>query len=102
LSAPALLMSTHPTVFDYIDLVTSVTAALGLIGFTFHKAIATEAFWRIAFPALAVWEVTYNVLISQVLGLAQHGIEGDVVAWLAGPRSSVSRLWPLPLCIPAT
>ena len=85
LSAPAVLMSTHPTVFDYIDLVTSVTAALGLIGFAFRKAIGTEAFWRTAFPVLAVWEVAYNVLIAQVLDLAQRGIEGGLVAWFAGP-----------------
>jgi hypothetical protein len=85
LSAPAALLSTHPTVFDYVDLVTSVTAAVGLIGFAFRKTIGREAFWRTAFPVLVVWEVAYNVLISQVLDLGQHGIEGDTVAWILGP-----------------
>jgi hypothetical protein len=84
LSAPAALMSTDPTVFDYIDIVTSITAAVGLIGFAFRKAIGTEAFWRIASIVLAVWEVLYNVVISQVLGLGQRGIEGSIAAWLFG------------------
>jgi len=85
LTAPAVLMSPHPTAFDYVDLLTSVTAVLGLIGFAFRKAVGIEAFWRTAFPVLAVWEIAYNVLISQVLGLAQHGIEGGIVAWVVGP-----------------
>jgi hypothetical protein len=84
LSAPAALVSTHPTIFDCIDIVTSITAAVGLIGFAFRKAIGTESFWRIAFIVLAVWDFVYNVLISQVLGLGQRGIEPGLAAWLFG------------------
>ena len=84
LAAPTALLSTDPTVFDYIDLLASVTVVVGLIGFAFRKAIATEAFWRAAFIVLVVWDVAYGLLIARILNLGLRGVEDSVIVWIRG------------------
>jgi hypothetical protein len=42
-----------------------------------------------------VWEPTYNLLISRVLGLGQRGIEGSAAEWIVGLLVFLAAYWGL-------
>ncbi len=82
--APAVVLSTDPTVFDWIDLPASALLIVGLFGFAFRRRVLSQAFWRGAFFALLAWSVLYNFVISRLVELGQRGIPAPLWNMVAG------------------
>lgn len=95
LTSLGALLSQRPTVFDYIDVFASLLPLIGLAGLAFRKAVFTAAFWRVMFVILVAWDLAYNVLISRLLGLGQHGFATRVATGVAGYVLGLAVLVPV-------
>ena len=70
-----IIFTGQPTPFDLLDLILSSISVIGLFGFAFHKKLFTQKFWQFWVIVFLVWDISYNLIFSKLLGLAQK-IEG--------------------------
>lgn len=71
--AQGMVLAAEPAVWDWMDLVTSMVSAVGLVGFAYAIPIGRRAFWRLWAFVPPIWDGIYNVVLSSHLGWAQKG-----------------------------
>ena len=64
------------TIYDFADIVISLTALTGLFGYTFTKKIYSQALWRIWLFVIVIWDLFYNLYLTAILGVAQGVAQG--------------------------
>ena len=67
-----------PTVFDVVDVPLAAAALVGVFGFFSRLPMLRPAFWRAFLPALLLWDITYHLLLAELLDLAQRSVERPV------------------------
>ena len=77
LSAISLLLGS-PTVFEVVDAPMAATALIGVFGLAFRIRMGRPDFWRVFLPSLLVWDIVYNFIVRELLGVASQPVEG---AW---------------------
>ena len=74
--AYVMLLSSHPTVFDFLDVPISLVALAGGFAFAYKRRLISKGFWRLWLVAIVAWDLAYNLLLTDMLGLAQQ-LEGE-------------------------
>ena len=67
-----------PTVFDVVDVPLAAATLVGVFGFFSRLPMLGPAFWRAFLPALLLWDITYHLLLAELLDLAQRSVERPV------------------------
>ncbi|HQS60035.1 MAG: hypothetical protein B7Y56_15980 [Gallionellales bacterium 35-53-114] len=83
-------MSALPNIWDYLDLIFSSISLAGVFAYSYKKRLLSARFWKFWLVAFLLWDITYNLIISHYLGLAQqlgpeHGVttfNEMLFAWL--------------------
>ena len=71
------LISRGITIYDFADIVISLTALTGLFGYTFSKKIHSQSLWRIWLFVIVIWDLFYNIYLTAILGVAQGVAQGE-------------------------
>jgi hypothetical protein len=64
------------TIYDFADIVISLTALTGLLGYSFSKKIHSQTLWRIWLLVIVIWDLFYNLYLTAILGVAQGVSQG--------------------------
>lgn len=67
----AILMA-MPSVWDFIDPIFSLIALAGVFAYGYKKKLFSANFWRIWLLVIISWDLTYNILLTDYLGVAQQ------------------------------
>lgn len=68
----AMIFTGQPAIWDLIDVLISAPALLGFFAYSFRKPLFNQKFWKCWFVIFIVWDVVYNLIITEYLGLAQQ------------------------------
>ena len=87
--AYGILFTYAPTIWEVIDLIISTVALVGLYLYAYKKKLLNPKFWASWLSLLITWDLIYNLLLSEYLGIAQK-FEGSeegtitelVISWL--------------------
>ena len=71
------LISRGITIYDFADIVISLTALTGLFGYTFSKKIHSQSLWRIWLFVIVIWDLFYNIYLTAILCVAQGVAQGE-------------------------
>jgi hypothetical protein len=69
------IFRTGATLFDFVDVIISLIALLGLFGYSFQRKIYEKKLWQIWLFVIIIWDVIYNLLLTHTLGVAQNSIK---------------------------
>ena len=72
LIAYALIFTGSPVIWDYIDTIESTFVLVGLSAYAFKKQIGTPQLWKYLLFVFIGWDITYNLVLSSYLGVAQQ------------------------------
>ena len=78
----SIIMKASPGIFDYLDMIVSVGALMGFVGFAYEFRIISMKLWKIYFFLVIAWDLFYNIIISMVLNLAVHLPYEGKTSWL--------------------
>lgn len=78
----SIIMKVSPGIFDYLDMIISVGALMGFIGYAYEFRIISMTLWKVYFFLAIAWDLFYNILISMVLNLAVHLPFEEKTTWV--------------------
>jgi len=61
-----------PTFWDYLDFPISAIAMAGVFCFSYRIKFLSPSFWKIWLLVIISWDLTYNIIITRILGAAQQ------------------------------
>jgi len=70
------------TLFDFVDVIISLIALLGLFGYSFQRKIYNVRLWRTWLFVIVIWDVVYNLLLTHTVGVAQIQIKLSLVEYM--------------------
>ena len=82
-----------PSIWDLLDSFISLVAITGLFSYAYKKRILTPKFWSIVFVTIIAWDFTYNLILTDYLGVAQQ-IEQDYKSSIATKLASLALVIP--------
>jgi hypothetical protein len=82
LPAYSVIMKASPGIFDYVDMIVSVGALMGFIGFAYEFRIISMSLWKFYFFLVIGWDVFYNIFISMIFDLAVHLPNEEKTSWI--------------------
>lgn len=68
----AAIFTGAPSIWDVFDIIISLAAITGLFAYAYKKKVLTAKFWSITFLVIIAWDLTYNLVLSEYLGVAQN------------------------------
>jgi hypothetical protein len=81
LPAYSVIMKVSPGIFDYLDMIVSVGALMGFVGFAYEFRIISMNLWKVYFFLVIAWDIFYNIFITMVLDLAVHLPNEEKIGW---------------------
>ncbi|MGZ4851006.1 MAG: hypothetical protein ACXV2C_06475, partial [Candidatus Bathyarchaeia archaeon] len=78
--AYAMILGASPAVWDILDLIFSFIALTGVFAYGYKKKLLSAKFWKYWLVAIILWDVIYNVILTNYLGLAQQIDTGNGVS----------------------
>ena len=69
--AYAMILTTSPTFWDILDPIVSFVALAGVFAYAYKKKIFSANFWKTWFVVIIIWDLTYNIVLTEYLGVAQ-------------------------------
>lgn len=72
LIASTMILNATPSIWDYLDTIFTIIALAGLFAYIHKKKLLTAKFWKYWLIFCVLWDITYNLIISYYLGLAQQ------------------------------
>lgn len=67
-----MILSATPSTWDYLDTMFSLVALAGFFAYAYKKKLLSAKFWKFWLVIFILWDLTYNLIISYHLGLAQQ------------------------------
>ena len=68
----AVIFLGSPSIWDFLDVIISLIAISGLFSYAYQKKILSCNFWKAWLFVIFFWDIIYNLLLSQIFGLAQN------------------------------
>ena len=81
LPAYSLIMKASPGIYDYLDMIVSVGALMGFIGYAFEFRIISVNLWKFYFFLVIGWDLFYNIVISMIFDMAVHLPNEEKSSW---------------------
>jgi hypothetical protein len=76
------IISKGSTFFDYLDIIISLIALLGLFGYSFRKQIFEMRLWQTWLFVIVNWDILYNLVLTHTLGVAQNNIKLGFIEYI--------------------
>ena len=77
----SILMKASPTMWDYLDMIISVGALMGFIGFAFEFRIISVNLWKVYFFLGIGWDIFYGIIIVKLFDLSVHLPNWEKTTW---------------------
>jgi hypothetical protein len=77
-----------PVFWDYVDFPISAIAMAGVFCFAYKIKFLSLSFWKVWLFVIISWDLTYNILFTKILGVAQEtekdssGLLLTIAIWL--------------------
>jgi hypothetical protein len=81
LPAYSVLMKASPGIYDYLDMIVSVGALMGFIGYAYEFRIISVNLWKFYFFLAIGWDIFYNIVITMLFDLAIHLPNEEKTTW---------------------
>lgn len=78
----SIIMKASPGIFDYLDMIISVGALMGFVGYAYEFRIISMKLWQVYFFLVIAWDLFYNIIISMALNLAVHLPYEEKTSWV--------------------
>jgi hypothetical protein len=64
-----------PSIWDLLDSIISLVAITGLFSYAYKKRMLAPRFWTVVFITIIAWDFTYNLILTDYLGVAQQIVQ---------------------------